>query len=191
MNKVAVVILNWNGSEMLRKFLPSVISYSALSGVDVYVADNGSTDNSLAVLNDEFPSVKQVVLKENNGFADGYNKALAQIEAEYYVLLNSDVEVTEHWLEPMIDYLDAHPEVAACQPKILSWRQKDIILDILSAGDVSWAWLKRIMVNIMILFPCSGLPEHRYLSARPIIGMLEDLMDASLLTWKRLIFAGG
>jgi len=125
MNKVAVVILNWNGSEMLRKFLPSVISYSALSGVDVYVADNGSTDNSLAVLNDEFPSVKQVVLKENNGFADGYNKALAQIEAEYYVLLNSDVEVTEHWLEPMIDYLDAHPEVAACQPKILSWRQKD------------------------------------------------------------------
>jgi hypothetical protein len=125
MNKVAVVILNWNGSEMLRKFLPSVISYSALSGVDVYVADNGSTDNSLAVLNEEFPSVKQVVLKENNGFADGYNKALAQIEAEYYVLLNSDVEVTEHWLEPMITYLDAHPEVAACQPKILSWRQKD------------------------------------------------------------------
>ena len=75
MSKVAVVILNWNGSEMLRKFLPSVISYSALSEVDVYVADNGSTDNSLAVLNDEFPSVKQVVLKENNGFADGYNKA--------------------------------------------------------------------------------------------------------------------
>ena len=125
MNKVAVVILNWNGSEMLRKFLPSVISYSALSGVDVYVADNGSTDNSLAVLNEEFPSVKQVLLNENSGFADGYNKALAQIEAEYYVLLNSDVEVTEHWLEPMIDYLDSHPEVAACQPKILSWRQKD------------------------------------------------------------------
>lgn len=125
MSKVAVVILNWNGSEMLRKFLPSVISYSALSGVDVYVADNGSTDNSLAVLNEEFPSVKQVLLNENSGFADGYNKALAQIEAEYYVLLNSDVEVTEHWLEPMIDYLDSHPEVAACQPKILSWRQKD------------------------------------------------------------------
>lgn len=125
MSKVAVVILNWNGSEMLRTFLPSVIRYSALAGVEVYVADNASTDSSLSVLNDEFPSVKQVILDRNYGFADGYNRALAQIEAEYFVLLNSDVEVTEHWLEPMITYLDAHPEVAACQPKILSWKQKD------------------------------------------------------------------
>lgn len=125
MSKVAVVILNWNGSEMLRTFLPSVIRYSALSGVEVYVADNASTDNSLAVLNEEFPSVKQVILDQNYGFADGYNKALAQVEADYYVLLNSDVEVTEHWLEPMVDYLDAHPHIAGCQPKILSWRQKD------------------------------------------------------------------
>jgi len=125
MSKVAVVILNWNGSEMLRTFLPSVISYSAISGVDVYVADNASTDNSVSVLTKEFPSVKQIILDQNYGFADGYNKALAQVEAEYFVLLNSDVEVTEHWLEPMITYLDAHPEVAACQPKILSWRNKD------------------------------------------------------------------
>ena len=125
MSKVAVVILNWNGSEMLRTFLPSVIRYSVLCGVDVYVADNASTDSSLSVLNEEFPSVKQVILDQNYGFADGYNKALEQIEADYFVLLNSDVEVTEHWLEPMIAYLDTHPEVAACQPKILSWRQKD------------------------------------------------------------------
>jgi len=125
MSKVAVVILNWNGSEMLRTFLPSVIRYSALSGVDVYVADNASTDSSISVLNEDFPSVKQVILDRNYGFADGYNKALSQIEAEYFVLLNSDVEVTENWLEPMITYLDAHPEVAACQPKILSWRQKE------------------------------------------------------------------
>ncbi|BEG99549.1 glycosyltransferase family 2 protein [Bacteroides sedimenti] len=125
MSKVAVVILNWNGSEMLRKFLPSVIRYSALSGVEVYVADNASTDNSILVLNQEFPLVKQVALDRNYGFADGYNKALNQVEADYYVLLNSDVEVTECWLEPMITYLDAHPEVSACQPKILSWRQKD------------------------------------------------------------------
>ena len=125
MSKVAVVILNWNGSEMLRTFLPSVISYSAISGVDVYVADNASTDNSVLVLTKEFPSVKQIILDQNYGFADGYNKALAQVEAEYFVLLNSDVEVTEHWLEPMITYLDAHLEVAACQPKILSWRNKD------------------------------------------------------------------
>ncbi len=125
MCKVAVVILNWNGSEMLRTFLPSVIRYSALSGVEVFVADNASTDDSLSVLNKEFSSVKQIILNQNYGFADGYNKALSQIDAEYFVLLNSDVEVTEYWLEPMITYLDAHMEIAACQPKILSWKQKD------------------------------------------------------------------
>ncbi len=125
MSKVAVVILNWNGSEMLRTFLPSVMQYSNLSGVEVYVADNASTDNSLEVLNKEFPEVKQIVLNQNYGFADGYNKALEEVSAEYYVLLNSDVEVTENWLNPMIDYLDAHSEIAACQPKILSWRQKE------------------------------------------------------------------
>lgn len=125
MTKVAVVILNWNGEQMLRTFLPSVIQYSSQSGVELYVADNASTDNSLSVLTNEFPSVKQIVLKHNYGFADGYNKALAQVDAEYFVLLNSDVEVSENWLNPMIDYLDIHPEVAACQPKIRSWRQKE------------------------------------------------------------------
>lgn len=125
MTKVAVVILNWNGSEMLRTFLPSVIEYSSQKGVDIYVADNASTDDSLAVLSNEFPTVKRIVLDQNYGFADGYNMALAQVEAEYYVLLNSDVEVTNNWLNPMIDYLDTHQEVAACQPKIRSWRQKE------------------------------------------------------------------
>lgn len=125
MTKVAVVILNWNGSEMLRTFLPSVIEYSSQEGVEVYVADNASTDNSLTVLYEEFPAVKRIVLDQNYGFADGYNKALQEVEAEYYVLLNSDVEVTPNWLTPMVDYLDAHQEVAACQPKIRSWRQKE------------------------------------------------------------------
>ena len=126
MNKISVVILNWNGCEMLRSFLPSVLRHSEAEGVEVCVADNGSTDQSVEMLRHEFPSVRQILLDENHGFADGYNFALQQVEAEYVVLLNSDVEVTEHWLQPMADYLDTHPEVAACQPKILSWRQKDL-----------------------------------------------------------------
>lgn len=109
---------------MLRSFLPSVVSLSAVDGAVVYVADNGSTDASVEMLRREFPSVRLILLKENRGFADGYNLALQEVEAEYVVLLNSDVEVTGHWLRPLADYMDAHPEVAACQPKILSWRQK-------------------------------------------------------------------
>lgn len=109
---------------MLRSFLPSVIRYSEAEGVEVCVADNGSTDDSVAVVRREFPSVRLITLDGNHGFADGYNLALQQVEAEYVVLLNSDVEVTEHWLQPLATYLDAHPEVAACQPKIRSWRTK-------------------------------------------------------------------
>lgn len=123
--KVAIVILNWNGSRMLQDFLPSVLRYSNQEGVEVIVADNNSTDDSVAMLTEKFPTVRRILLQENYGFADGYNFALREVEAEYYVLLNSDVEVTEGWLQPMVSYLDAHPEVAACQPKILSWRNKD------------------------------------------------------------------
>lgn len=122
--KVSVVILNWNGCDMLRTFLPSVIRCSVGEGIEVCVADNGSTDDSVAMLQREFPSVRTIVLNENHGFAEGYNLALQQVDAEYAVLLNSDVEVTEHWLEPMMAYLDTHPEVAACQPKIRSYRQR-------------------------------------------------------------------
>lgn len=124
MKKISVVILNWNGCEMLRSFLPSVVRYSAGDDVEVCVADNGSTDSSVSMLREEFPMVRLILLEQNNGFADGYNLALKEVEAEYVVLLNSDVEVTEHWLEPLVDYMDAHPGVAACQPKILSWRDR-------------------------------------------------------------------
>ena len=123
--KVSVVILNWNGCDMLRTFLPSVVRYSEGEGIEVCVADNGSTDGSVSLLQQEFPSVRTIILDRNYGFADGYNVALRQVDAEYVVLLNSDVEVTDHWLEPMIAYLDKHPEVAACQPKIRSQRQKE------------------------------------------------------------------
>lgn len=124
MEKVAIVILNWNGEKMLKEYLPSVLRYSR-DEATVYVADNASTDESLSLLRQHFPEVKLIVLDQNWGFAEGYNKALHQIEAEYYLLLNSDIEVTHHWLTPMIEYLDSHPDVAACQPKLLSMFDKD------------------------------------------------------------------
>ncbi|MDR2860169.1 MAG: glycosyltransferase family 2 protein [Mediterranea sp.] len=125
MSKISVVILNWNGSEMLFRFLPSVLHWSTMPDVEICVADNGSTDQSVQMLHEYFPSVRVIILGENFGFAGGYNRALKQIESDYVVLLNSDVEVTENWLEPVVDYLDAHPEIAACQPKILNYSQKD------------------------------------------------------------------
>ena len=124
MEKVAIVILNWNGEKMLKEYLPSVLRYSR-DEATVYVADNASTDDSLSMLRQHFPEVKLIVLDKNWGFAEGYNKVLRQIEAEYYLLLNSDIEVTHHWLTPMIEYLDSHPDVAACQPKLLSMIDKD------------------------------------------------------------------
>lgn len=126
MKKISVVILNWNGCDMLRSFLPSVLCHSDRDDVEVCVADNGSTDSSVAMLRDDFPMARLILLEENHGFAEGYNLALQKVDAEYVVLLNSDVEVTENWLEPLVSYMDAHPEVAACQPKIRSWRQKQM-----------------------------------------------------------------
>ena len=124
MKKISVVILNWNGVGMLQKFLPKVVEYSASQDVEVCVADNGSTDESLTWLKTHCPDVRLIVLDQNYGFAEGYNRALQQVQAEYVVLLNSDVEVTPHWLDPLVEYMDAHPEVAACQPKIRSELQK-------------------------------------------------------------------
>ena len=124
MEKVAIVILNWNGQAMLEKYLPSVMQYSRAEAT-VYVADNASTDQSLEMLKTHFPEVRQICLEKNWGFAEGYNQALRQVDATYYLLLNSDIEVTHHWLTPMIECLDSHPEVAACQPKLLSIIDKD------------------------------------------------------------------
>ena len=124
MEKVAIVILNWNGAEMLKRFLPNVLEYSRKDAT-VYVADNASTDDSLEILKQRFPEVRLVLLEKNWGFAEGYNKALEQIEAEYYVLLNSDVEVAHHWLAPLVEFMDNHPEAAACQPKLLSEKDHD------------------------------------------------------------------
>ena len=119
MKKVAVIILNWNGAALLRKYLPSVVQNTNPDIAQVVVADNGSTDESLAVLEQEFPSVKVIALDQNYGFAEGYNRAIAVTENDYTVLLNSDVRTPEHWLDPMLDYMEAHPEVGAMQPKLL------------------------------------------------------------------------
>ena len=124
MKKVAIVILNWNGRKMLEQYLPSVLQYSR-DEATVYVADNASTDDSVEYLRTRCPQVELIVMDKNWGFAEGYNKALAQIEAEYYLLLNSDIEVTHHWLTPMIEFMDTHQDVAACQPKLLSIFDKD------------------------------------------------------------------
>ena len=113
---------------MLRTYLPSVVKSCQTSPfsdqIEVVVADNGSTDESLEVLQKEFPTVRTIILDQNYGFAEGYNRAIEATESEYVVLLNSDVETPEGWLIPLLDYMDAHPEVAAVQPKIRSWRDK-------------------------------------------------------------------
>lgn len=122
MKRVAVVILNYNGAEMLRTFLPGVVEYSPEA--EVVVADNASTDDSVGVVQRLFPTVRLIRLEQNWGFADGYNKALEQVDAEYSILLNSDVEVTEGWIAPMLAALDADSNVVACQPKILDYKRK-------------------------------------------------------------------
>lgn len=118
---ISIVILNYNGAAMLRRFLPSVLAHSGEA--EVIVADNASTDASRDVLRDEFPAVRTILLDQNYGFAEGYNQALRQVEADVFVLLNSDVEVTPGWLTPLIAYLEAHPECAALQPKIRQWAE--------------------------------------------------------------------
>lgn len=103
--KLAIVILNWNGRQMLERYLPSVVA-EVPADCTVYVADNASSDDSLALLRNHFPQVRLIVLDTNYGFAEGYNKALGQIEAEYYLLLNTDVQVTPHWLRPLLLFMD-------------------------------------------------------------------------------------
>jgi len=125
MEKVAVIILNWNGQALMERYLPSVLSRTQLPGAEVIVADNGSTDNSVAWLQQQYPDLRLVLLDRNYGFAEGYNRAVEAVEAEYVVLLNSDIEVAKDWLAPLVAYMDAHPEVAACQPKILSDRHRN------------------------------------------------------------------
>lgn len=120
--KLAIVILNWNGKKLLECFLPSVIEYS--KNTDIYLADNCSTDNSISFVKSNFPSIKIILNKENGGYAKGYNDALKQIEADVFCLLNSDVEVTKNWLNPIVSVFENETETAIIQPKILDYKNK-------------------------------------------------------------------
>lgn len=122
---VAIVILNWNGKHHLQQFLPSVVK-TTYANLQIIVADNASTDDSIQYLQANYPAIKLLVLEKNYGFAKGYNEALKQVNADYFVLLNSDVEVTPNWLEPIIELLEQDATHAACQPKILAYKNKSL-----------------------------------------------------------------
>ena len=121
--KIAVVILNWNGTKLLEQFLPSIVKYSAEA--DIYVADNASTDNSVAFVKANFPSIKIIANQRNFGFAQGYNEALTHIDADIFALVNSDIEVTENWLKPILETFKNEPKTAVVQPKILDYKNKE------------------------------------------------------------------
>ena len=124
--KTAVVILNWNTEGFLKEFLPGLLhSVQKIEGAEVIVADNASTDGSLKVMQEMFPEVRTIALDRNYGFTGGYNKAFSQIESEYFVLINSDIEVTEDWLPPLVDWMDNHPGCGACAPKLHSWQERN------------------------------------------------------------------
>ena len=125
MDKIAVVILTWNGEELLKEFLPKVVEYSNLPNTTIYVADNASTDNSVNYIKNNFQNVKLVINNENYGFAEGYNKALKHINAEYYAIINSDIEVTQGWLNGLLNAIEQDENIAAVQPKILSYKNKE------------------------------------------------------------------
>lgn len=122
--RVAVVILNWNGKVLLEQFLPS-LGRSSYPNLELVVVDNGSTDHSVSFLQQQYPQIKTIILSENLGYAGGYNAALQQVEADYYILLNSDVEVSPGWVEPLIELMETHTNVAASQPKLLSFHHKN------------------------------------------------------------------
>ena len=123
--KIAIVILNWNGRHYLQDFLPSVFK-SSYGNKDIFLADNASTDDSISFMRENFPEVKIISLRTNHGFAKGYNEALKKVEADYYVLLNSDVEVDPHWIEPILDLMEQDKSIGAVQPKIRSYYNKEL-----------------------------------------------------------------
>ena len=124
MKKIAVVILNWNGKKFLEELLPTLIQHTP-SEVDIVVGDNASSDNSVEFLKQSYPQIQIIQNDKNYGFAEGYNKVLDKVYADYFVLLNSDVEVTDNWISPIINMMDADDNIAICQPKLLSYYQRD------------------------------------------------------------------
>ena len=132
--KVAIVILNWNGEKFLEQFLPVLINKTQIPDVEIIVADNASTDGSIKLLTESFKTIKTILFDKNYGFAEGYNKALVQIDSEYYLLLNSDIEVGDYWLQPMLKFMEEHKEISACQPKIKSFANRQMFEHAGAAG---------------------------------------------------------
>jgi GT2 family glycosyltransferase len=124
MNLVSIVILNWNGKAHLEKFLPGLMEHTRMEGAEIVVADNASGDGSVQLLEKGFPGIRLIRFDRNWGFAGGYNRALEQLDSKYYLLLNSDIEVTGNWLEPLIDHMEHHEDCAACTPKIRDYQRR-------------------------------------------------------------------
>ena len=124
MKEVSIVILNWNGKDHLERFLPALLAHTSHPGAEIVVADNGSEDGSLAFLEQKYPQVRSIAFKKNHGFSGGYNRAVEQIEARYLVLLNSDIEVSPGWLEPMLDAMGGDDRLGACTPKIRDFKRR-------------------------------------------------------------------
>ena len=173
---VAVVILNWNGRKFLEDFLPSVCR-STYENLQLYVADNASTDDSVAFVREHFPAVKIIQNSTNNGFAGGYNEALQHVQADIYVLLNQDVEVVPDWIEPVVALMRRDHHIAACQPKLRAYYDKPefeyagagwIFWGIPFAGDVFCIRPKRMKGSMMMNRIFSGLQVLHYLSGLPV-----------------------
>lgn len=198
---VAIVILNWNGRHYLQQFLPFVLK-TDYPNFFVVVADNASTDDSIAFLQEHYPDVRQIHLSKNYGFAEGYNEALKQVQADYYVLLNSDVEVTPGWLLPLVACLQKNPAAGACQPKIRAYHNRSLFEHAGAAGG----WIDAFGYPFARgrLFEVCEKDEGQYDDVQPVFGLQElrfvfaaacftssmDLMLTFLHTWKRLTYAG-
>ncbi len=195
--KVSVVIINFNGRKYLEKFLPSVLA-GTYYNMELIVADNASTDDSLEFLRRTYPAIRIIELKRNHGYAGGYNEALKEVQSDYYVLLNSDVEVRPGWIEPVIELMEKDQGIGACQPKILSYNQKRIILNMRAqpvAGWIVWdihlhaagflisaKWMK---VSIMIHAKFSGQVARHFLSGPNYFIRPADWIHIFLRTWRR------
>ena len=177
--KVAVVILNYNGRKFLEQFLPNVIANCDPTLAEIVVADNASTDDSVAFMREHYPEIRLIENGTNGGFATGYNVALRQIEAQYYVLLNSDIEVAPRWIEPVIEMMDANLQIAACQPKILSYYNKE-----------RFEYWRLTSISMMCRKKCFGPRVPACLSVPICIIRLVVWTTASLPTWRKSTCAG-
>ncbi|MFM2139378.1 MAG: hypothetical protein RJA57_1685, partial [Bacteroidota bacterium] len=159
------MILNWNGKDFLDRFLPALLGTN-YPDIEVVVADNGSTDGTVAFLQERYPNVRIIAFDRNHGFTGGYNRALQQVSAPYYVLLNSDVEVAPDWLTPMVDLLERYPDIAACQPKLLCWGDRHRFEYAGAAGG----WIDRLGYPFAMgrLFDHMEEDRGQYDQARPI-----------------------